>query len=827
MTEGLSMHLQRIVAGFLCAASLFAACSSAPPVRTPHGPAESPPVVLREDAACRASGEALVGRYMQGDSLLKLRDAAADKAELEWFDRCAGPPHASLLLALSAWSAAKNERALGQVYDALHALDNDNGADIPLARRIAVLLALDTGVPKGQVLPYARSGCETGLAPLCPVAIDIAWHLGYPPDALTQLIPDRAGIYQDQAKELLALAYLNRGQPMAAAGLYARHNMSQNTAPAGPGLYATAVADPGAVDMTETDAACGRGDCWACATMARRGYDTGQPDIALASSEEACACGAGVACMDVARAMFDRGENDRGWIMLQQGCERDWGPACRAFGMRLLAKGGAEGAASHLERGCRLGDGASCVAYADAPRGEDDIRGLLLTACRRSRIGAACATLARRLETSGSMAPAREYASDACQLDDGQGCMQLAAMDRRNDAPKDALCALWQRACTLHTGDGCTRFGTDCAPENEHQDWFRRGCESGSGEGCRRHALSLTGPQAESLMLRACELGDSPACTTLKVSAMNPEALLQSCTAGAAQACFLLAKKAVSDGPVTPVAAGYAKTGCTAGIADSCLLAADIMTRLQDTGGALKAVKECCGTTGDMRCCASYGCMLTRRGDVPNALKILEKAWHSGEASAAACYGQALVQTGKPREAQPPLEASCARFGDVSCTRLARIIRNSDPQRALELARQRCVQYTDADACRMAGTMLFGQKSYAMALRMLKPIAASDPDAALMAGDAALALHEPSNAQPWFLIACRADRGRGCLEAADIAGDLSLYEKACTLGQARGCYRAALKYREKGMQLEADTYLKVGCGMDVTYCNPDNPPTGN
>ena len=95
-----------------------------------------------------------------------------------------------------------------------------------------------------------------------------------------------------------------------------------------------------------------------------------------------------------------------------------------------------------------------------------------------------------------------------------------------------------------------------------------------------------------------------------------------------------------------------------------------------------------------------------------------------------------------------------------------------------------------------------------------------------MAGDAAKHTN-PSQALPYFSMACEANQGRGCLEAADISDNLFLYEKACTLGMARGCYTAALKYRKKGMKTESETYLKVGCGMDVTYCDLDAPPPGH
>lgn len=765
-----------------------------------------------------------MARYLHGQTLVKMPSAATEQDELDWFDRCAAPPHASLLLALSAWTSGKSERALGQIYDALHALDNVQNTDIPMAREAIVLLAVETGVPDGQVLQYARSGCEAGLDVLCPRAVDMAWRLGYAPASLVSLIPATEGPLRDRSREILAAAYLTRGDALAAAALYPRHGQQPNASLTGSGLYATSLTDPEALGDDYIKNHCDLGDCWACAALAQRAYDSDLPDVALAQNEEACACGAGVACIDVARTMFDRGNEDRGWTMLQQGCESDWAPACTEYGLRLIQKGGVEGAATYLDKGCRLGDGASCKAYGPAANSEDDLRGLLIRACTRSRLGIACSELSTRLALGEQQhATVREYAQQACSLGYGPGCMQVAALDAKTGASAEALCAMWQRACTLGAGDGCTAYGETCPVTGKAPVWFRRGCEAGSGKGCRLLAQTLTGTEADQRMQQACELGDSPACATLHVSVMDTDTLKRSCTAGAARACFLLARKALANNNLSPETAGYARAGCKGGIAESCLLASDMLTRLQDVGGARTAVKNCCQTSADHRCCAAWGCILSSQGDMPNALPLLETAWEAGEPSAAGCYGYALMHTGNPEKAREPLAAACKQSGDISCTRLAGILETRDPATAIELAGGRCRDAADADACWIAGRLLFGQQQYTEALTALSPIAATNPDAALMGGDAAKAL-QSEHARAYYQIACTADKGRGCLEAADISGELSLYEKACTLGMARGCFKAALEFRKLGKTPEAETYLKVGCSMDARYCDPDASP---
>jgi TPR repeat protein len=145
-----------------------------------------------------------------------------------------------------------------------------------------------------------------------------------------------------------------------------------------------------------------------------------------------------------------------------------------------------------FERGCTLLDAAACADLGYYGYGLGGVGGSLAafrarTACGEgSGYGCRILGLLAREGAGGEQSQAEQYLRQACALDDGPGCRELA----------------------------------ETVGDSTHFKYFRRACALGDGAGC--HALAFqvssaaeTGRADSVLLVRACDRADAEACLQL------------------------------------------------------------------------------------------------------------------------------------------------------------------------------------------------------------------------------------------------------------------------------------------------------------------------
>ena len=536
-------------------------------------------------------------------------------------------------------------------------------------------------------------------------------------------------------------------------------------------------------------------------------------------------------------ALLERRVDD-GIIMLDALCTAKFGRACARLGLMYDMAAGVPGdpgkAAALFKRAvpmirteCEHGSMVDCtsLAYLYAfGKGvvKDVARAIAMTKtlCEAGD-GPSCDGLAStdarvRDGSPRDVDPSVHYMEKGCTAGYAPSCVQLARRLKETDQVR--AIALYRRAlevgekeCAAGDVYSCvavghlyyTGNGVDVSHERAAK-YFDFGCAGGDAKSCVAVGLQyLIGEGVTPDKTRAAQL------------------LEQACALKSEAGCKLLAQtQASNQGGANAYTRGLLETACKEGQASICTLLAALTAGTEGKDGArvLELLEKACAANDPSGCMLLATVLTTGAGGPKNperAAQLYERACTEGVTKG--CLNLALLYAKSglkqnPKRAAQYVEKACAAGDPVGCVAVAYLYAEGaggtkNVARAKELFEKGC-EDNDGDACAGLAWLFATEKDfvrssafYAKACSGGSVFGCSSLGYAYQVGRGVPV--DRDRAQELLDKACDGGDVYGCIEVAkcytgkkDVAAALLRYERACAIGDAKGCRYAASVYFE-------------------------------
>lgn len=384
---------------------------------------------------------------------------------------------------------------------------------------------------------------------------------------------------------------------------------------------------------------------------------------------------------------------------------------------------------------------------------------------------------------------ASDLLEQGCEAELPVACATLASMyvtGRRVEVDLRRAERLYRQACSQHGAFGCMGLG--------------RMYETGA-------SVSRSARQSGALYERACRLGEAEACHRLWEwrrrfdSALGAlEAAARGCAAGYRQSC-----DALENHHEVPVTEGRGRAVLVQRLDDACqsgrVSACELLGRHYESGDGAAT-------------------------DRSRAAEMYRRSCDAGDESdrvARACdrlgalYEEGLGVSEQPERAAALFERSCEAGWSVGCSHLASLYERgagvgSDDERAMELYRTACSR-GHARACLKVGSLLEPPG-------VVSDGSTSNDEGSESTGKSAGERDGLLKAAVFYQIGCSSGSGGACNSLGVVIGEsgqfeieqgrvVRLYQRACELEDANGCFNLAAAFRAgEGVERSASEALK-------------------
>lgn len=610
-------------------------------------------------------------------------------------------------------------------------------------------------------------------------------------------------------------------------------------------------------------------------------------DEEASSHEIRCTAGRPQDCFWAGMALLDapkvRPNRPRALELLERGCDSDDPLACQALASAILEVDTGRGSLADdlLVKACDLGQMKACFQLArrhdqglvaNAKHNLDSARMLYERACKGDYARACWRASENHRYRPGDngLEDARYWADQGCIRNEGRSCLRMARWNRSGKGGKEDLPyarLMFQRTCNLGVSLGC--------------HFLAEMLESATGVSSGRLSPEVDSPSPDPIgaayyYARACDDAYSPACTALArmyregsgVARNEQEALKytkKACTVGgdwAHRACERVAiylAYRLEDAPTPKRAREFLLAACRDGSDDACYFVArhkvsgELFPRAPHEG-LMELTRYCASKPG--RCLSmfavfsmadfavdldQYSDMLLlacERGDFvacsavagvyaehlqadavdPKKLQsaakhVIEIARRSDDGKADRWPFDHLYRfprsafVGLGLDLDQLLERHCQAGSTPLCLRQARfkyvgLTRHRDEKGAKALYKKLCEKFKKSSACEELALINRLEDARATPEQLEAKCEKDDADACLLAG----AVHQFGSAEPRRFIAAA-----------------KLYERACALGDPKGCAyfkltRSAKPAPERGREYMAKSLKQCEQeGADTCY----------